>query len=60
MSVIPVPLRVLVDGCEPAFVGTTASFGTAGGITVSGRAMEPSFPADVATREFVPGWSERS
>jgi hypothetical protein len=58
MNLIPAPLRVFV-GREPAFVGTTASFGTARGVTFSGRAMEPSVPALVATRECVPGRSER-
>jgi len=44
---------------EPASAGTTAPFGTGGGMTVSGRAVELLFSADPATAEFVPGWSER-
>jgi hypothetical protein len=36
-------------GLEPAFAGTTARFGTARGRTVSGRAVEPPFPAGVPT-----------
>jgi len=46
---IAVPLRLLVDDVELAFISTVATFGTAVDVTVSELALESFFPADAAT-----------
>jgi transcriptional regulator with XRE-family HTH domain len=46
---IAVPLRLLVDGDELAFISTATTFGTATDVTVSELAIESFFPADART-----------
>jgi transcriptional regulator with XRE-family HTH domain len=48
-AAIAVPLRLLVDGDELAFISTATTFGTATDITVSELAIESFFPADERT-----------
>ena len=46
-----VPLRLLVDGRELAFLSTVTTFGTATDITLAELAVEAFLPADAATAE---------
>jgi hypothetical protein len=48
-AAIAVPLRLLVDGDELAFISTATTFGTATDVTVSELAIESFFPADERT-----------
>ncbi|HET6172710.1 MAG TPA: helix-turn-helix transcriptional regulator [Gaiellales bacterium] len=57
---IAVPLRLVIDGTELAFISTATSFGTATEVTVSELAIESFFPADEATARFLRSWSERA
>jgi transcriptional regulator with XRE-family HTH domain len=50
---IAVPLRILHDGQELAFISTVTTFGTAVDVTVSELAIEAFFPADERTRAFM-------
>src|SRR3954447_8059450 len=43
---IAVPLRILVDGRERAFISTVTTFGTATDVTVSELSIESFFPVD--------------
>jgi hypothetical protein len=53
VSEIAVPLRVLAEGVELAFISTATSFGTATEVTVSELAIESFFPADDETARFL-------
>lgn len=46
---IAVPFRLVVDGCELAFISTTTVFGTAVDVTLDELALECFYPADEAT-----------
>jgi transcriptional regulator with XRE-family HTH domain len=52
-SEIAVPLRILVEGVELAFISTATTFGTAVDVTVSELSIESFFPADDATARFL-------
>ena len=45
-----VPLPLCAEGVEPAFLSTTAVFGTPREVIVSELAIEAFHPADAATR----------
>lgn len=51
---VAVPLRVLVDGRELAFISTATTFGTAVDVTVSELSIEAFFPYDTETAKHLP------
>jgi len=52
-SDIAVPLRLLVDGRELAFISTVSTFGTALEVTSSELSIESFFPANATTAEVL-------
>jgi hypothetical protein len=55
-SEIAVPLRLMTDAGELAFISTVATFGTAVEVTASELSIESFFPADERTRQGVMTW----
>jgi hypothetical protein len=53
---IAVPLRLMHDGSELAFISTVTTFGTAVDITVAELAVEAFLPADAATADAMRAW----
>jgi transcriptional regulator with XRE-family HTH domain len=56
---IAVPLRLMHDGSELAFISTVTTFGTAIDVTVAELSIESFFPADARTAEAVRAYAAR-